>query len=161
MKKAVLVLGMLAATMTAQAQFEKGKWFVNPSLSGFNLSYDTGSENASLGMEAQGGKFLLDNIAVLVNAGIGWNVGHSASDVYTLGVGGRYYLDDIGVYFGSILNLERWDTGVKNNAKLSLGLEAGYAFFLSRTVTIEPAAYWKISGGHSRLGVKVGFGFYF
>lgn len=161
MKKVLLVFCMLVAAITAQAQFEKGKWFVNPSLSGFNLSYDTKAENASFGVDAQGGKFILDNVAVLANVSLGWNVSHSDADVYALGVGGRYYLDNVGVYLGSMLNLERWDTGAKNSAKLSLGLEAGYAYFLSRTVTVEPAAYWKISGGHSRFGVKVGFGFYF
>ena len=43
------------------------------------------------------------------------------------------------------------------------GLEAGYAYFLSRTVTIEPAVYykWRFNDGDmSRFGVKVGFGFY-
>ena len=40
-------------------------------------------------------------------------------------------------------------------------MEAGYAFFLSRTVTIEPAAYWNVNGDRSKFGVKVGFGLYF
>ena len=46
---------------------------------------------------------------------------------------------------------------------MGLGIEAGYAYFLSRTVTIEPAVYykWRFNDGDmSRFGVKIGFGFY-
>ena len=45
-----------------------------------------------------------------------------------------------------------------------LGIEAGYAYFLSRPVTIEPAVYYKWrfdDSDNSRFGIKVGFGFYF
>lgn len=48
-----------------------------------------------------------------------------------------------------------------DDTKFSFGLEAGYAFFLTRTVTIEPAAYWNVNSDRSKFGLKVGFGFYF
>ena len=77
----------------------------------------------------------------LVHAGAAWNTGGSDLDVYTLGVGGRYYFDKIGVYLGADVNVDRWDWGHDlDDTKFSFGLEAGYAFFLTRTVTIEPAA---------------------
>lgn len=83
-------------------------------------------------------------------------------DVYTLGVGGRYYFDKIGVYLGADVNVDRWDWGHDlDDTKFSFGLEAGYAFFLTRTVTIEPAAYWNVNSDRSKFGLKVGFGFYF
>ncbi|BDW79469.1 hypothetical protein BFINE_52640 [Bacteroides finegoldii DSM 17565] len=47
---------------------------------------------------------------------------------------------------------------------MGVGIEAGYAYFLSRTVTIEPAVYYKWrfdDSDNSRFGIKVGFGFYF
>ena len=77
--------------MAAQAQFEKGKWILNPSITGLEFSHDTGTDKTSFGLEAKGGAFLLDNIALLVHAGAAWNTGGSDLDVYTLGVGGRYY----------------------------------------------------------------------
>ena len=44
------------------------------------------------------------------------------------------------------------------------GVEVGYAFFLSRTVTIEPAIYYvqsfKKHSDYSSVGLKVGFGIY-
>ena len=46
----------------------------------------------------------------------------------------------------------------------TLGAEVGYAFFLSRTVTVEPAMYYNQSltdQDYSKFGVKIGFGFYF
>ena len=70
--------------------------------------------------------------------------------------------DKIGVYLGADVNVDRWDWGHDlDDTKFSFGLEAGYAFFLTRTVTIEPAAYWNVNSDRSKFGLKVGFGFYF
>lgn len=145
--------------MAAQAQFEKGKWVVNPSVTGLNLSYNTGTDKASFGLEAKGGAFLMDNVALLVGAGAQWKGG--GSDLYALSVGGRYYISKVGVYVGADLNLNRenWNGGDKT--RLGFGAEAGYAFFLSRTVTIEPAVYWDVNKDRSEFGLKVGFGLYF
>lgn len=57
------------------------------------------------------------------------------------------------------LNRYNWDGGDKT--RFGFGMEGGYAFFLSRTVTIEPAVYWDINKDRSEFGLKVGFGFYF
>ena len=99
---------------------------------------------------------------MLLNAGVNWNYSGSDLDVYTLGVGGRYYFDKVGVFLGANVNVNRrdWGHGI-DDTKYSFGLEAGYAFFLSRTVTLEPAAYWDVNSDRSRFGLKVGFGFYF
>ena len=44
-------------------------------------------------------------------------------------------------------------------------VEVGYAFFLNRHVTIEPALYYKMSlhdfSGNSTVGLRIGFGYYF
>ena len=58
-------------------------------------------------------------------AGAAWNTGGSDLDVYTLGVGGRYYFDKIGVYLGADVNVDRWDGGHDlDDTKFSFGLEA-------------------------------------
>ena len=161
MKKLALFVCLLVVTVAAQAQFEKGKWILNPSITGLEFSHDTGTDKTSFGLEAKGGAFLLDNVALLVHAGAAWNSGGSDLDVYTLGVGGRYYFNKIGVFLGADVNLNRynWDGGDKT--RFGFGMEGGYAFFLSRTVTIEPAVYWDINKDRSEFGLKVGFGFYF
>ena len=100
----------------------------------------------------------MDNVALLLNAGASWS--NKRADIYTVGVGGRYYFDKIGIDTGANVNLNhRKNEG--SSTRCSFGLEAGYAFFLSRTVTVEPAAYWDIDGEGSRFGLRVGFGFYF
>lgn len=161
MKKLALLVCLLVVTVAAQAQFEKGKWIVNPSITGLELSHDTGADRTTFGLEAKGGAFLIDNVALLVHAGASWNTGGSDIDVYSLGVGGRYYISNVGVYLGADINVDRWAWSGDDDTKFSFGLEAGYAFFLSRTVTIEPAAYWNINDDRSKFGLKVGFGFYF
>lgn len=161
MKKLALLVCLLVVTVAVQAQFEKGKWIVNPSITGLDFSHDTGTDKTSFGLEAKGGAFLLDNVALLVRAGAAWNSGDLNKDVYTLGVGGRYYFSKIGVYLGADVNVDRWAWDGGDDTKFSFGMEAGYAFFLTRTVTIEPAAYWNVNGDRSKFGLKVGFGLYF
>lgn len=159
MKKLALFVCLLVVTVAARAQFEKGKWIVNPSLTGLNFTHDSELSKTSFSIEAKGGAFLIDNLALLIHAGASWNQGET--DVYTLGVGGRYYFQQNGIYLGVNVNANRRDLGKWDSTRLSLGLEAGYAFFLSRTVTLEPAAFWNMDGEGSRFGLKVGFGFYF
>ena len=161
MKKLAMMLCLLVVAVAAQAQFEKGKWILNPSLTGLELSHDTGADKTSFGFEAKGGYFLLDNVALTAHGGVSWNTGGSDIDLYTLGVGARYYFSNVGVYLGADVNLDRYDVGGYDDTQCSFGLEAGYAFFLSRTVTIEPAAYWNVNSDRSQFGIKVGFGFYF
>ncbi len=159
MKKLMFMFSLLLVTLAAQAQFEKGKWFVNPSVTGLNLSYNTGTEKAHFGLEANGGAFLADNVALLVHLGADWQGG--GADDYKVGVGGRYYFDAIGIYLGANVNLNHRVWAGDHRTRVGFGAEAGYAFFLSRTVTIEPAVYWDINKDRSELGLKVGFGFYF
>ena len=161
MKKLTLILCLLVSTLAAHAQFEKGKWIVNPSITGLGFSYDTGLDKAAFGLEVNGGAFVMDNLAVLVHAGASWNDRSSDTDIYTLGAGGRYYFDQVGIFAGCNVNMDRWKGKGGDDTKVSFGMEVGYAFFLSKTVTIEPAAYWNVNGDRSKFGVKVGFGLYF
>ena len=68
MKRLALLVCLLIGTMAAHAQFEKGKWFVNPSVTGLNFSYNTETDKAHFGLEAKGGAFLVDNVALLIDA---------------------------------------------------------------------------------------------
>lgn len=81
MKKLALLVCLLVATVAAQAQFEKGKWILNPSISGLGLSHNTETDKTSFGIEAKGGAFLLDNVALLIHAGAKWNEKGGDTDV--------------------------------------------------------------------------------
>lgn len=84
---------------------------LEPSISGLGLSHNTETDKTSFGIEAKGGAFLLDNVALLIHAGAKWNEKGGDTDVYTLGVGGRYYFSKIGLYLGADVNVDRWDWG--------------------------------------------------
>ena len=68
MRRLALIVCLLIGTVAAHAQFEKGKWFVNPSVTGLNFSYNTETDKAHFGLEVKGGAFLIDNVALLLDA---------------------------------------------------------------------------------------------
>ncbi|MCD8032292.1 MAG: type IX secretion system membrane protein PorP/SprF [Bacteroides sp.] len=161
MRKLTLILGLLLATVAAHAQFEQNKWFVNPSLTGLNFSYSKAAKS-NFGIQAQGGAFIIDNAALLLTLGADWS---SPVDIYTVGVGGRYYFDQNGIFLGTGFKFNRYKySSLSNINNFAWNLEAGYAFFLSRTVTVEPSVYYDLSfkdSDLSQFGFKIGFGFYF
>ena len=161
MKKVALIICLLVASLGAKAQFEQGKWIVNPSLTGLDFSY-TKNDKAKFGVGAQVGTFVAEGIALMVNAGADLS---KPIDIYTIGAGGRFYFNKTGIYLGAGFDLNRYRlNGGHGDTDWGLGVEAGYAFFLSRTVTLEPAVYykWRFNDSDlSKFGIKLGFGFYF
>jgi hypothetical protein len=165
MKKMIFAACLLLTSLEASAQFEKNSWVVNPTITGVEYSYNDVNKN-HFGFSAQGGAFVIDNVALLLKLGGDWtNTVHT----YSVGTGGRYYFSNIGVYVGSGLYFTRWAYSNDRERQghrdeYGLTVDGGYAFFLSRTVTIEPAVYYDLSfkdSDLSKLGLKLGFGFYF
>lgn len=163
MKKLLVCLMMLAATTLAHAQFEQNKWYFNAAVSNLGLSY-SGSEDLRLGAQITAGTFLFDNLSLLLNAEGVYNEKDERSA--TFGVGGRYYFSQNGIYLGTGVKFRHFEYKSENNDfnDALWSFEAGYAFFLSRTVTIEPAVYYDLSfkdKDYSKVGFKLGFGLYF
>lgn len=82
------------------------------------------------------------------------------ADKYTVGVGGRYYIQQNGIYLGVNCKMLHAD---HNYNDLMPGAEVGYAFYINRSVTIEPAVYYDHSfknSDYSTVGLKVGIGIY-
>ncbi len=156
---AMLLAGMLVA-MVGYAQFEKGKWYVGASVSGLDISY-SGSEEFNIGLDAKGGYMLADDWMLLGQ--VGWQ--HSGldgiSDKVMLGIGGRYYIIQNGLYLGVNAKLVHAN---HNYNDFMPGIEVGYAFFLNKTVTIEPSIYYdqsfKNHSDYSKIGFKIGVGVY-
>jgi len=166
MKKLLATLVLLAATTLAHAQFEQNKWYFNAAVTNLGLSY-SGSEELRLGGQVTVGTFLFDNISLLLNGeGVYHKLGERSA---TFGVGGRYYFSQNGIYLGTGVKFRHYEyrSDGENIADFTDGLwsfEAGYSFFLSRTVTIEPAIYYDLSfkdSYYSKVGFKLGFGLYF
>lgn len=168
MKKILFVFALLFATVAANAQFERGKWLVNTSVTGLDLSFASSSNNDQgtknhFGFLGEGGYFIMDNLAIIGTLGGDWA---SKNDLYTIGGKARYYFDKVGFYAGGGILLRSFQGkhGESDTTDVALGLEGGYTFFLSRTVAIEPALYYNISlkdSDWSRFGLKLGFSFYF
>ena len=158
MKKLVLLFCLLVSVASAHAQFEKGKWVVNPSLTGLGLSYDTGLDKASFGLDVNGGAFVADNLALLIRGGLAWNEGGADTDVYSLGVGGRYYFSQVGIYLGANVNVDRWDWGEhSSDTKFSFGMEAGYAFFRGSGACRVLEYQWRPFQNRIEIGIRTLF----
>ena len=156
---AMLLAGMLVAVV-GYAQLEKGKWYVGASVSGLDISY-SGSEEFNIGLDAKGGYLLADDWMLLGQ--VGWQ--HSGldgvSDNVMLGIGGRYYIIQNGLYLGVNAKLVHAN---RNYNDFMPGLEVGYAFFLNNTDTIEPSVYYdqsfKNHSDYSKIGFTIGIGVY-
>ena len=135
MRKLMLSLLLMMAAMGAKAQFEKGTTYVAAS-------------TTSLSAWMLYGKLGYDHTRY--------------TDHFQMGVGGRYYFTQNGIYMGLGLQYEHATKSVNN---LQLCPEVGYAFFVNRFITIEPAVYYHMSlndfSDGSKVGLKLGLGFYF
>lgn len=158
MKRLNTLLLLCIIALTAHAQFEKGTKYIGASVSGLNLSYSS-NEEFRLGLNAETGYFVSD--CLLLKANIGYEHTKGMDDV-KVGAGARYYFDQCGVFLGAGAEFNHF---TKNNNDLMIPVEIGYAFYLNKYITIEPAAYYKMSlhdfSGNSTVGLRIGLGFYF
>ena len=165
MKKLMMAAIGLMMAMSANAQylndsekvFYQGKWMIGASASGFDLSYHKGAE-WNVNLDVVGGYLLVDDW--MITGKLGYNnstYGHSA---FLVGAGLRYYIEQNGIYVGvggKYAHTEGIDDFLPE-------ANVGYAFFLSRHITIEPEIYYELStkcSDYSGLGLKVGFALYF
>jgi hypothetical protein len=158
MKKILTLLLLLATTLSASAQFEKGKKYIGASLSGIGLSYSD-NEKFRLGLDAEAGYFIAD--CWMLKGNIGYDHTRQIDDV-RVGAGARYFFSQNGIFLGAGAEYNHF---TPNNNDLMIPVEVGYAFFLNGHITFEPSLYYKMSlhdfGGNSSVGFRVGLGFYF
>ena len=158
MKKFAFVLVALMMSVAANAQFEKGKKYIGASMSGLNLSY-SGSEKTHFGLQAKGGYLVADNL--MATGLVGYDKTGDFPYAMTLGVGGRYYIVQNGIFLGAGVNCKFSD----DFNDLMPTVQLGYAFFLNHSVTVEPEIYYEQSfknhKDYSKIGFRVGLGFYF
>ena len=155
MKKIALFVVALVMSVAANAQFEQGKGYIGASMSGIDISNQT--KEFHLGLNAQLGYMVQDNLLALGT--LGWDHWDKSGDSFVLGAGARYYIEQNGLYLGGSLkykHAEQYDD-------LLPGVQLGYAFFLGRTVTLEPELYFDMSTkkfDYTCYGVRVGIGIY-
>ena len=170
MKKIFLTLVCAIVAMASQAQgytkpsfdrppFGEGKYYVSTGLSGFDLNFFD-CKKWNLDVQAKAGYLFTDNWMVTGQLGYGYH--ECAANDFTLGAGLRYYIVQNGLYLGAGANY------VHNNHDYDdfmPTVQLGYAYFLNRTVTIEPEIYYnqslKSHSDYSGFGFRIGFGIYF
>lgn len=145
----------LMMSVAANAQFEQGKGYMGASLSNLDLSMQ--GRDFHFGFNAKLGYLLLDDL--MATAMVGYDHLEDSNDNLTLGVGGRYYIVQNGLYLGAGVKYKH----AKGYNDVLPGIKLGYAFFISRTVTIEPEVYFDLStkkSDYSCYGLSVGVGVY-
>ena len=159
MKKIAMVLVALCSAVAAHAQFEKGKVYCGASLSGLDMNYN-GTDEFNLGLQAKAGYLLQDNWMLLGQLTYDHSGKKEVDDYFSVGAQGRYYIIQNGLYLGAGAKFVH--TNGYND--VMPGVEVGYAFFVSRTVTIEPAVYYdqsfKNHSDYSTVGFRLGVGVY-
>ena len=173
MKKLLLVIAMVTAGFTANAQeangqTAKGKWLVegntgfgaaHGAATGFQLSsIDTpaGSETV-WGIGAEAGYFIMDDLAV--KFGLGYN-DRGAEDAFSYKIGAKYYISSM-----IPVQIDYSGASYDNYDASYLGLQAGYAIFLGDMVSIEPGLRYNLGLGDSEdinvFQLNVGFALHF
>ena len=165
MKKLMTAAIGLMMAMSANAQyltdsdtpFTQGKMYASAGLSGLNLNWDS-TTKWNLGINGKVGYMLLDDLMALGE--LQWGIHQEMPNDFGIGAGMRYYIRQNGIYLGagaSYKHSEGYDDFMPN-------VNVGDAFFLSRTVTIEPELYYNMSTksikDYSGFGLRVGFGIY-
>lgn len=159
LKKVALLFAALAMATTASAQFQKGKGYLGASVTGFDLHYNEG-DGFNIGLEAKAGYTFTDDWMLLGMASMEHNGNDAVADHFSIGVGGRYYIIQNGLYLGANC---KYIHANHNYNDVMPGIEIGYAFFINRSVTIEPAIYYDHSfknSDYSTVGAKIGLGIY-
>lgn len=165
MKRLFFGLCLLLITVAGNAQFEKGKFMANASLSSANLSYST-NEKTKVGASATACYFLFDNFGLLGSVGMDLT---NDLNTFNFGMGARVYFKDCGLFVqgglqASDYNYKDSDTSNSDVTDFGITSEFGYTFFLSHSVAVEPAAFYNLSlkdGDYSKFGVKIGFDIFF
>lgn len=165
MKKTILMMLcglMFAVVSNAQVQdrppFGQDKIYASASVSGLGLSYSKASD-WNFGVNAKGGYLFEDNWMVTGN--LGYDYRKAGSNSFSAGAGLRYYIEQNGLYLGAGGNYVH----EKNYDDFMPTVQIGYAFFLNRTVTLEPELYYNQSikdhNEYSGFGFRIGLGIYF
>ena len=159
-KKVALFVAAFLMTLAANAQFQQGKGYIGASLTGLDLNYN-GLNGFNLGAEAKAGYLFSDNLMLLGMAAYQPNGSEGVPDYFMAGAGLRYYIVQNGLYLG--VNGKYVHANTNYNDVLP-GVEVGYAFYINRSVTIEPAIYYdqslKKHSDYSTIGAKIGLGIY-
>ncbi len=165
MKKLLMAAIGLMMAMSVNAQylnssekvFYEGKIMIGASTSGLDLSWHKG-QKWNLSLDAKAGYLIVDDF--MITGKVGYNNSTYGRSSVNVGAGLRYYIEENGIYVGAGCKFAHTD-GIDD---LLPEANVGYAFFLSRHITVEPEIYYELStkdNDYSGVGIKLGFALYF
>lgn len=164
-KKCFLALLLAVISLGAKAQFEQGTGYLNTSLTGLDLNYSKIGD-FRMGVEAKGGYFVADSWMLYGNTAYN-HQSLSGPDInsFNLGAGIRYYFYRTGVFLSGGLMYELEKNAANKLHNVNFAAEAGYCFYVNHYLSIEPSIYYNLCMNHfsdgSKIGLKLGLGFYF
>lgn len=147
-----------------------GNWMVGGSVG--NLGYSFESDAFNIQLNPRAGYFIADGLALGAQASLGLNAAKDEKNEWKYGIAPfvRYYFprgaSATGRFFG------HGDIGIAGSSigkgtSLALGINAGYAHFITQTVALEAMAGYNYSKANvnvgdkaSGLGVSLGFQIY-
>ena len=138
---------------SANAPTDKGSWLIEANTgnavlgtTGIYFASSDGSSSYNVGLD--GGYFIMDDLAVKVGLGFGGSSpdGGDATSAFSYRIGGKYYIK-------SMIPVTLDLTGSSGDAvenfagetPMWLGIGAGYAWFVSDNVSIEPGVRYNHS----------------
>ena len=165
MKKLLMAAIGLMMAMSVNAQYLNSPekvfffffWMIGASASGLDLSWHKG-QKWNLSLDAKAGYLIVDDF--MITGKVGYNNSTYTHSSVNVGAGLRYYVEENGIYVGAGCKYAHTD-GFDD---LLPEANVGYAFFLSRHITIEPEVYYELStksSDYSGVGLKLGFALYF
>lgn len=193
LRKSVLMLLVVASCLPASAQFEKFTSYLNTSLTGMGLSYSKDSK-FKMGVQATGGYFVEDCWMLYGRLGFEHQgtrgVMKNRNDLQ-IGVGGRYYIEQNGIFLGiglayqhatnvTFSQTESIIGGTTENGPVEIRTvynrygnrnyvhltpEVGYCFYVNNYLSVEPSVYCNLCLNRfsegTEIGLKLGMDFYF
>jgi hypothetical protein len=160
-KKVLMTMMALVLSVSTFAQFEKEKLYANASISGMNMSY-SGADKWKFDLGSKLGYMIEDNW--LATALVDFSCRNNDTNMLTFGLGGRYYVQENGLFVGAGLNYRHVSVGGDAINDLMPTVQIGYVFFLNKTVTFEPEFYYNQSfkdhSQYSEVGVRLSLGIY-
>lgn len=190
MKKISLILlafVLFAGMVNAQSEAtKKGTFVLNPQLlnlsfSSLSLKGDADVKLSQLGFAFSGGYAVMDGL--IINGQLGYQhlkLEDNKVSLFSIGAGSRYYFPNnffggVGLLYnhGKIKGADTEDSAELSAGFLDLRAEAGYAWFITPSVALEPSVSYgmKLAGGkidemdaeidYNRFGVNLGFSVFF
>lgn len=178
--KKLLFVSLVALSLNASAQTEKGSWMIGGNLGDINLGFGKSTTDFSIGVEPIGLYFITDNLGIGGRIPIGIGV-HSIKDVgsasvFQIGVAPtvRYYFTEMGkgkIFGEAALDFLSQSTSIKDKilntsssssasgTGFSIGL--GYNYFFNQHVALEAGLrYVNVNDGNSSYNTTNTFGLF-